>query len=206
MSGRYQEAIDYFNEALQQRDDLGKTFEKHKLEFAVGLPITEEINVQLTPTENSILTALAEAYHQMDMPEAAIELLMTLNKRDPEDLIVRLSLAELLEERYPDAQQAQQQIVQLAEGVHNESPIHAALMYYRGKALRKLSLLEGALDTLNKALRRHKDYPEDLLTALRYERALVYEAIGKDRKAREEFEKVYAVAPSFGEVAAKLGL
>ena len=204
--GHYQEAIDYFNDALRQRDELGKAFEKHKLDFAVGMPITEEINVQLTPTENSILIALSEAYHQMDMPEAAIEMLMNLNKRDPEDLIVRLSLAELLDERYPDAQQAQQQMVQLAEGVHNESPIHATLMYYRGLALRKLGLLEGALDTFNKALRRQKDYPDDLLTALRYERALVYEAQGEEQKAKEEFEKVYAVAPSLGEVAAKLGL
>ena len=204
--GHYQDAIEYLNEALRKREELGKTFEKYKLEFAVGLPITEEINVQLTPTENSILIALAETYRQMEMPEAAIEVLMDLHQRDPEDLIVRLSLAELLDERYPDAQQAQQQIVQLAEGVHNESPIHAALMYYRGMALRKLGLLEGALDTFNKALRRHKDYPDDLLTALRYERALVYEATGEAKKAREEFEKVYAVAPSFGEVAAKLGL
>lgn len=204
--GHYEEAVEHFNKALRHPDELGKTFEKHELEFAVGLPISEELSIQLTPTESSILTALAEAYQQVNMPEAAIELLMKLHERDPEDLVVRLSLAELLNERYPNAEQVQQQMVELAEGVHNESPVHAALMYYRGIALRKLGLLEGARDTFNKALRRHKDYPDDLLTALRYERAMVYEAMGDESRAKEEFEKVYAVAPSHEEVAAKLGL
>ena len=119
---------------------------------------------------------------------------------------VRLSLAELYDERYSDSGDAQKKIVEFAEGVHNESPLHASLMLYRARALRKLGLLEAAQETLTEALRRKKDYPPDLLIALRYERALVYEATGKDKQARSEFEKLYAEAPTFADVAARVGL
>ena len=94
----------------------------------------------------------------------------------------------------------------LAEGVHNESPVHASLMFYRARALRKLGLLDAAQDTINQALSRKKDYPSDLLVALRYERDQVYEAQGKVKLATSEFQKVYAEAPDFEDVATKVGL
>jgi hypothetical protein len=39
-----------------------------------------------------------------------------------------------------------------------------------------------------------------------YERALVYEDLGKPRRARAELEKIYAEAPDYEDVAARLGL
>jgi tetratricopeptide (TPR) repeat protein len=204
--GQLPEAANYFKSALEQKDTLGKACEKYEIDMGVSLPITEEVDAYIQPDENGVLLALAETYQHLDQPELAIETLRHLHQQDPDDLVVRLSLAELLDTRYPDAEQIQQQIVQLAENVHNESPIHAALMFYRARALRKLGLLDGALDTLTRALRRKKDYPSDLLLALRYERALVYEATGKEKEAHKEFQKVYAEAPSYEDVAAKLGL
>ncbi len=204
--GQFAEAAGYFEHALEQKNGLGQTFDKYEVDMHVDLPITEDVVAYIQPNENGVLLALAEAYQHEGQPDLAIQTLRRLHKNDPEDIVVHLSLAELLDQRYPMAEQAQQQIVQLAEDVHNESPIHAALMYYRARALRKLNLLEGAGDTLNKALRRKKGYPNDLLLALRYERALVYEAMGQDKRARQEFQKVYAEAPSYEDVAAKLGL
>jgi len=46
----------------------------------------------------------------------------------------------------------------------------------------------------------------ELLRALRYERALVYETLGKRRQARAELGKLYAEAPDYEDVAAGLGL
>ena len=42
------------------------------------------------------------------------------------------------------------------------------------------------------------------VTALRYERALVYEGLGQDQRARTELEKLYAEAPEYEDVAARL--
>jgi tetratricopeptide (TPR) repeat protein len=202
----YAEAAAHFKRALEQKDKLGQAYNKYEVNMGVELPITEEVNAYILPNHNGVLLALAEAYQRQGQPEIALETLLQLHQNDPDDIIVRLSLAELLDQRYPDAEQEQRQIIELAEDVHNESPIHAALMFYRARALRKLGLLEGARDTLNKALRRKKDYPNDLLLGLHYERGLTYEANGQDKEARKEFQKVYAEAPSYEEVAAKLGL
>ncbi len=204
--GEFAEAEDYFKRALELRDGLGKVFDKYEVDMGVELPITEEVSAHIQPSENGVLLALAEAYQRAGLTELAIETLLRLYQNDPQDVVVRLALAELYDQRYPNAEQALQQIVKLAEGVHNESPIHAALMLYRARALRKLGLLGGARDTLTKALRRKKGYPNDLLLALRYERALLYEATGQEKQARQEFQKVYAEAPSYEDVAAKLGL
>ena len=77
----------------------------------------------------------------------------------------------------------------MTEGVENESEIHAALLLYKAKALRRLNLKEAARDVLTKALRRRKDRSDDLLRALRYERALIYEEMGQHKRARSELEK-----------------
>jgi tetratricopeptide (TPR) repeat protein len=203
---QFGEAVEFFKQALQHKEDLGQIFGRYEVDMAIDIPITPEIGVHIQPNENDILIALAEAYERGGARDSAIEILGQLYERDPEDIVVRLSLAELLDQRNPDSQEVQQRIVQLAEDVHNESAIHAALMFYRARALRKLNLLEGARDTVIKALRRKKDYPSDLLLALHYERALIYEAMGQSKQAREEFQKVYAEAPSYEDVAAKLGL
>lgn len=93
-----------------------------------------------------------------------------------------------------------------AEGIENESEIHAALLLYKARALRKLGLNEAARDVLTKALRRKKDRSNELLHALRYERALVYEALGRHKRARSELEKLYAEASDYEDVAPRLGL
>ncbi len=79
-------------------------------------------------------------------------------------------------------------------------------MLYKAKALRQLDLPTAARDTLTAALGRKKDRPEELLRALRYERALVYEDLGRHRRARSELEKLYAEAPDYEDVATRLGL
>ena len=56
------------------------------------------------------------------------------------------------------------------------------------------------------ALRRKKGRSEDLMKALRYERALAYEDLGERRRARKELERIYAEDPDYEDVAARLGL
>ena len=88
-------------------------------------------------------------------------------------------------------------VVRLAEGTGNETPVHTALLLYKARALRGLGLLDAARETLTGALRRRKSRSEELLRALRYERALVYENLGKPRRARSKLEKLYAEAPDY---------
>jgi tetratricopeptide (TPR) repeat protein len=204
--GDYNQAVADLNIALAAKDKLGSIFAKYGVDTTVELPIVEDIAAEIRPDERGVLFALSEAYQQVGMLQQAIHCLRLLHAADPEDLMVRLALAEVYSEAYPDDTQIPQEIVMLAEGVHNESPIHAMLLYYRANALRKLGLYEAARETLTEALRRKKDYPEDLLRALRYERALLYETTGQQKRAQAEFQKIYAEAPTFADVAVRLGL
>lgn len=200
-------AVEYFERALEDRQHLGEWFAKFELDLDVLVPVAEDYLARIEPTRRDCLLALAVAHERMEHNEKAIHYLQEIrDDYDADDLLVRLLMAELLDETYPDNQRVQHEIVTLAEGVQNDSPMHAALMYYRGRALRRLDVMEGARDTLTKALRKEKGYPSDLLVALRYERALLYEEEGKEARAHEEFEKIYAMAPELEDVAARLGL
>ena len=54
--------------------------------------------------------------------------------------------------------------------------------------------------------RKTSDRDEELLRAIRYERALVYEDLGRKTQARREFEKLYAADPSYEDIRQRLEL
>ena len=115
-------------------------------------------------------------------------------------------MAELLYEAAPGDRRRARQIVALAGNVKNDSSVHAALMLYKGRALRTLGLPTAARDVLTEALRKKKDRSDEVRRALLYERACVYEDLGQKARARRGFETVYAQDPDYEDVAARLGL
>ena len=121
-------------------------------------------------------------------------------------MLVKLSIAELIVEARPESKKLAKQIVELIGNIENDSSIHAGLMLYKAHALRTLGLLTAARDELTAALRKKKDRSDELLRALRYERGCVYEELGQQKRARSEFEKVYAEEPAYEDVAKRLGL
>ena len=118
-------------------------------------------------------------------------------------MLVTLSLAELLVEDVGD-KPACKQVVMLTAEVKNESDVHAATLLYKAKALSVLGLYIAARDVLTSALRRKRGRSAELLRALRYERGVVYESLGQHRRARTEFEKVYAECPTYEDVEFRL--
>jgi predicted Zn-dependent protease len=122
---------------------------------------------------------------------------MELYKMCPEDPVLKLSLAELLIEDLADDTDNCAEVVKMIGDVRNESPIHAALMLYKARALKKMNLLVQARDILTAALRKKKDRSAELLKALRYERAQVYMLMGQKGRAKADMERIYAVDPDF---------
>lgn len=204
--GSLEEAATYLTAAAQQENELGQLFAKHDIAAILSLPITEEVSVHVGPDMRGVLLALAETYQGQARLQDAIDCLERLQKLEPHDALVKMSLAELLMETEPKDRETSQRVVQLAEGMENESPIHTALLLYKARALRALGLSEAALEVLSKALSRKKDRSADLLQALRYQLALAYEDLGQDQRARVELQKLYAEEPAYEDVAAKLGL
>jgi len=203
---RLDEAECYLKQASAKHRTLGQLFDKYGLQVELALPITQFVVAHIHPCRRGVLLGLAELYQAQDRVKDALDCLKKLRQESPDDVVVNLSVAELVHEAAPTDKRLAKQIVQLAGHVDNESSVHAALMLYKAQALRTLGLPTAARDVLTSALRKKKDRDEDLLRALRYERAGVYEDLRQDTRSRREYEKLYAEDPSFEDVAARLGL
>jgi len=201
----------WLRRALDGGARLGEKLDELGVRIEVLLPISEDFRAVVAPCPRGARLGLAEVHQLRGDDAAALEVLEVLHLDDAEDVVVRVSIAELLLERVeaghdPDPSATRRRVLELSSGVENESNAHAALMLFRARALRGLELFQAARDVLTTALRRRKDRDQHLLTALRYERALVYEALGQRSRARGEFERVYAEEPDHEDAAERLGL
>lgn len=203
---RLEEAHVLLTAAAEKHKRLGHYLSKYGVSAVMSLPITDELSVHVGPDLRGVLLGLVEVYQRLKRWPDAMACLERLRRLEPDDVVVKVSLAELLLENKAGGTNACRRIVRLAEGIENESATHAALMLYKGKALRGLNLPTAARDTLTAALRRKKDRPDALLQALRYERALAYEDLGQRSRARAEFGKIYAEAPDYEDVENRLGI
>jgi tetratricopeptide (TPR) repeat protein len=203
---RIEEAESYLMMAAEKHNRLGRYFSKYGITTTMSLPITDEMSAHVGPNIRGVLLGLVEVYQRQERWQNAIACLERLRRLEPDDVVVKLSLSELLSNAYPGDKRICRKIVKLSEGIGNEMPAQAALMLYKARALRQLGLPIAARDALSAALRRKKDRPDELLRALRYERALVYENLGQHRRSRSELEKLYAEDPDYEDVATRLGL
>jgi tetratricopeptide (TPR) repeat protein len=204
--GQLEEAARYLTTAAGKEQELGKQLATYGINATMSLAVTEEVAAHVAPSLRGVLLALAEVYQAQGKESDALACLEQLQQLAPDDLVVKLSLAELLVESTPSNQETLQKVVQLAEGVENASAIHATLLLCKAQALRGLGLRDAALETLTKTLGRKKDRSSELIRALRYERAVVYEELGQTKRARAEFEKIYAEDPGYEDVATRLNL
>ncbi len=204
--GATEEGIQQLTRVYRERERLGDYFTKYGVSPSFPLGITEDISTFVEPDDRGVLLVLLLAFQDARHREDAMKCAQTLHKMAHDDLAVRLATAEFLAQTPNPSQQTWQDIVKLTESLDNESEVHAALLYCRARALRELGLLEAAKDTLTTVLRRTKDRPDELLRKARYLRAQVYEGLGNKSKARKEFERIYAEASDFEDVAQRLGL
>ena len=199
--GRYEEAVALLEKARNVSSSLGALYARYGIAAHISLPITDRMSATVGVNERGALLALAEVYQKQDRYDEAIGCLEALKRLEPEDPVVKLSLAELLFEsrRYPG-------VVRLLQGMENKDAIHTGCLLYLGKALMEQGLHDAALSVLTAALRPKKDRPEELLWEIRYRRALAYEKLGRSAQARKELERLYSEAPDFEDVAQRLGV
>ncbi len=200
------EAVQYLSAAVAHEHELGQHLSQQGIAATLSLAITEELTVHVGPNIRGVLLALAEAYQAQEKKSEAVTCLERLQQLEPDDIVVNLSLAELLMDGEAATKEVCQRVLQLTEEVENESAVHTTLLLYKAKALHALGLPDAAQEVINGALKRKKDRSEDLLHALCYERILIYESRGETRKARTELEKLYAKAPEYEDVKVRLGL
>lgn len=199
-------AEQYLRVAIEKESEIGQIFSKFALALDINIAIADELMVYLTATPTAARIAMVEVYQRQRRWNEAINILKELYQQHPEDPVIRLSVVELIMHAKPDDSDAAKRVVNMAEGITNDSPIHAAILLYKCRALRVLKMPTAAIEGLTDTLRKKKDYPEHLLLALRYERALAYQDAGNTVRYRAELEKLYADSPEYDDVAQRLGV
>ena len=185
-------------------DSLGAVLERHQIDVAVGLQVSDELEVEITPSLESAWLAGIEACQRLGELDAALELAESLHGSAPDEVLVGVSLAELLLETSPEDDAAARRVVSLTDGLENASPVHAAARLLRARALRQLGLASAARDLCTQTLRRTRDRSRELLLALRYERALAYTDLGHPKRARSDLERIAAIDADYEDVTSRL--
>ena len=201
----FDEAECHLAHAVRHNAELGRYYAKYGVALTLHLSVTEEVVAQVGPDLRGALLGLAEVYQRREQWKEAIECFEQLRELDPKDPVLALSYVELMDETLPQDRRVAGRILAICKDIKNESAVHAALLMYRGKALRRLGLLDEARQVLNVAIRRKKGRSEELIRAIRYERACVYEELGRRRQAKTEFEKIHVETPDYEDVAERLG-
>jgi tetratricopeptide (TPR) repeat protein len=204
--GQYADAVNYLSFALEQQAELGRRLAKYGIAATVLLPVTDEISATIAPNPDGVMLALSEAYQHAGQQQSAITMLRQLAAAHADDLVLRISLAEMLLDSAPQDQAVCEEVQGLTNGMENDSDYHALLLLYRARAMRGLGLKDAACGVLTATLKRTKDRSQEVLLALRYERALVYADLGQQKESRADLEKVYAGDPGYEDVKQRLGL
>lgn len=198
-------AIPWLEKALAAGAQLGATLQTYGIEASFLLPVTPELQIRILPSESGALLTLAEAYQWSGRGTDALHTIERLIHRFPEDMVLRLSWIELLLQVRHGDPVAAQIILDSTVNLPNETPFHAGCLLYRARAMKQLGLLEEARITLTEALRRKANRPQELLLALHYERALIFESTGERAKARKDLHAINALDGSYEDVAHRLG-
>lgn len=190
--------------ALGGLDRLGGLLDKYGIAAQVTFSVTPEVDAHARPRERGTRLALVEIAQINGDRATAMRHVERLLAIEPGDPVVLLSFAELILDGDAD-RVLLERVVALTAGITNETPVETALLLYRGRALARLGLADAAIDTFTLALRRRKDRADTLLLQLRYERAVLYDEVGRKAQARREMERVYAEDPTFEDVRERLG-
>lgn len=202
---RFDASAQHFERALSRKEQLGNTFGKHGILMQIRMPLTESVAVESRPDEMGARLGLVEAYQRLGRSDVAVKHLKLLWQQQGPLPLILLSLLELYSETHGNDPATCKEMLRLTQQpMHEDSDITAAILLYRARALRQLGMNIAARDLLTKTLRRAKHYSRDLSHALRYERILVYEALGQAKRMRSEAEKLYADAPDYEDLAERL--
>lgn len=189
--------------ALENPHALGNDIDNLGVCLTVTVPLTSAITAHVGPCPQGtqlVLGAIAQQQGDHVAALTAFERLTTLVIDDP---VATLMLAELAQEAGQE-EVYDGQLLRLTERITNSSPVHAALLIHRARSLRREGMPFRAIATYNEALRLRKGRSVAMLNRIRYERALIHEALGWRARARRVFEQLHATAPGFEDVAARI--
>jgi tetratricopeptide (TPR) repeat protein len=167
--------------------------------MTITLHVTPRVEAQIPFDSLGAALILAELYQEADRRDEAIGILRQLAEEAPDDIVLKLSLCDLLYEDGSD-----DEVIELAAGVENDSEPALACLHLKGKALARRGLHSAALDTFSAGLRKTSGRNPELLKEIRYDRAALYEQMNQSKNARKDWERLYSDDPSYRDVRDRL--
>jgi len=202
----YEPAIRYFTRVLKKHAGLGKLLRKYGIRSYSQLTICHGLKFAVTLDLDRIKVVTGYGHLMAGDREKAARYFKNVLASQPQQVDILLACIYGIFATIKVDEEMCKKIVELTREVERQSEHHAAVLMYKARALRKLGLHTAARDELSSVIRKKSILTDRLELALRYERSLVYEAMGHMGRARKEWEKIYSQAPDFKDVEEKLDL
>lgn len=199
--GQVGEAIERLEAVLAGDADFPTPLmQKYIAQANVKIDITHEVSVTVPLDGLGAALFLAECYQGQGRLSEVIGVLAELTAL-VEHPALTLSLCDLYAagELWDGVLAAGDAVV-----ISDDLTLETAIL--RGRALHAKGLHEAAVAVFSEALKKTKDRDPDLLNEARYWRALSYAALGKNKQAATEWQKLYAADPAFRDVAQRIGV
>jgi tetratricopeptide (TPR) repeat protein len=198
-AGGEAEAIRLLERVVQSDEKFPTELMKKYLTGArIQIAITPSVTAEVDLNGLAATLLLVELYQKANRADEAIGLLEELEELAG-DRILTLSLCELYASR-----NVWDGILERArvETVDDDVSLETAI--FRARAMQEKNLHEAATVVLTEALRRKKNRRPQLVHEAMYRRAISYAATGKTKQADREFQKLYAEASDFRDVAERI--
>lgn len=202
-NGEYASATERLKAALMKPHALGAGLNRFAVAVTVVVPLTSTLIAHVQPCAAGIRLVLAGLWRRQANLSDALDQIDHITALIPDDPVAILMLAELAHEAGREATH-DAQLVRLTDRINNETPLHTAVLFYRARALARLAMPFRAIAAFNLALRYRAGRPVALLRQIRYERAIIHDALGWRARARRAFEQLHAEDPGFEDVARRL--
>jgi tetratricopeptide (TPR) repeat protein len=170
-------------------------------DLSMGVKITDFMSARVPFDQTGATLVLAEAYQQTNRLDEAIGLVQQLHEANPDDLAIRLSLADLL---FDDRDY--EGVVEVTASARNDDDLSLSLVYMRAAALSALGHQTAALDAFKDALAKTAKRDPELLATVRYDRAQALEQAGQKARAKADYERLYAADPDYRDVRDRLAV
>lgn len=187
-------------EGVIQSDDEFPTdlMEKYLADLTLTIAVTPKVSVEVPIDGRAATLLLIELYQAQRRVREAIALLEEVVELNADPVLI-LSLCELYASR-----DLWNGIIDIAKTIDSEDDVTLEILIYYGRAMFEQEMYDATIAVLSKAVRRTKDRNPLLLQEAAYWRAITYQAQGKQRRANEEFQKLFAENPDFKDVRQRL--
>lgn len=206
LNGDTREAECVFDAALGGSRRLGRALRRYGIEAKLWLKLTPELALCVRPERESLLFAQAQLLRELGRNEPALAALSDLRRLAPQDVVVRLCLAELLLARKTGRDDAARRVLRLSDGVTNTSTLSASLLLFRARALRHLGRSGVAFDLCSRVVGRGTGRPKQLLLAFRLERACAANDLQDYESERRVLNELEKIAPGYSDARAPVNL